>query len=480
MAWLSMPGRAHDQRTGARDIGGLVALALAAALVGVALAGSAARFGPWTVLAVPVAVAVSAAVLRDLSWAVVAMFLLLPVGLRHVGPLQVVELSALLVIALVVAISVSDGRSWRLPLRVGLPLGAVLLVGALSTAGSVDAELSRSAFVQLAVGAGLMVAVSVSVDSTAQLRRLVSVLVVVGAGISIAAASTIGPVTVAYGGAAVSGRAQGIFAQPNELGAFTAAVVVLALGLWFGAHSRLASFIAFVSVIAVLAALLSSLSRGGWIGAVAGALAVIVMLAGQAHVRARLAGLGLALFALAVSATLLPGVDSLTGVIGSRISSILDAGGNPNDARPEIYDEAVRQIFDKPLLGRGPGTFPTTYADTASTGRSGEAEHAHNIVLTLSTELGLLGLVAFAALATAVLVSGWQAVRTLLRRGQGRDAALCAGALGALVTVLGHGTIDYPLRNPTLFLVHWAMAGLVLGYVRVARARRPAQAEARA
>lgn len=476
MASLSLPGLGDDRRTRARELGGLAALACAAALVGVGLAGAAARFGPLIVLGVVVALAASAAVLTDLSWIVVGLFLLLPVGLQNVGPLQVVELGALLVIALVLAIPVTGGRSWRVPLRVGVPLGAVLLCGAMSAAGSVASDPSRSALVQLVVGAGLMVAVSVSVESAHHLRRLVSTLVWVGAGISIAAASSLGPVTAAYGGEAVSGRAQGIFTQPNELGAFTASVVVLALGLWIGSRTRAAAVIAFVSVIALLSALLSSLSRGAWIGAVAGSIAVIVLVARQAHTRARLVGLGLALVALAFSVSVLPGVQPLSGVIGSRIGSILDTEANPNDARPEIYDEAVRQIYQEPLLGRGPATFPTTYADTASTGRSGNAEHAHNIVLTLSAEFGLLGLVAFAALATSVLVSGWQAVRALQRRGQGPDAALCAGALGALVTVLGHGLIDYPLRNPTLFFVHWAVAGLVLGYARVAREHRPAPA----
>lgn len=478
MASLSVPDRLRSRRMRARELGGLAAAAVAAAIVGMALASVTARFGPWILLVVAVAVAASAAVLIDPSWAVVGLFLLFPVGLQRVGPLQVVELAALLVIALVGAVSLGGSRSWWVPRSVQVSLGAVLLVGAAAMAGSVATELSRPALVQLAVGAGLMVTVSASVDSAAQLRRLVSVLVVVGAGISVAAAASIGPVTSAYGGGEVSGRAQGIFAQPNELGAFTAAVVVLAVGLWVGSRTLVSSVVASVSIIALLAALLSSLSRGAWIGAAAGLVAVVVMVARQPGARGRLVALGLPLVLLAFSAPLLLSSHPLSQVIVSRIGSISDTGANPNDARPEIYDEAVRLISGNPLLGTGPGTFSTTYAETAGTGRSGNAEHAHNIVLTLSAEFGLLGLVAFAALATAVLVSGWQAVRALQRRGTGREAALCAGAIGALVTVLGHGAIDYPLRNPTLFFLHWAMAGLVLAYARVARVHRAAPAEA--
>lgn len=468
MTPLSVSDLARLDRTGAREIWGLIAFAVVAAFVGAGLGGAATRYGPWVLLAATAAVAAMAAVLADLSLAVLGMLLLLPVGLQHAGPVRVIQLAALLVVALVVAVSITTGRRWGAPPHVGLPLGAVLLAGAMSTAGSAVPSLSRPAFLQMVIAAGLMLSVAAAVDSTAQLRRLVTVLVAVGAGISIAAASTVGEVTAAYGGAAAKGRAEGIFSQPNELGAFTASIAVLALGLWLGSRTRVRSVVAFLALLAVTSALLPSLSRGAWIGAMAGLLAVLVMTAHEPATRSRLRTLGVALVAVVCAALLLIWDHPLVEAVRSRLRSF-GGSANPNDARSEIYDEALRLAQATPVLGQGPGTFPSLYAESVSTGRAGGAEHAHNIALTLSVELGLFGLLAFAALATAVLISGWSTVRALQRRGRHRDAALCAGAVGALVTVIGHGIVDYPLRNPLIFFLHWTVAGLVLGYARVTR-----------
>jgi O-antigen ligase len=174
------------------------------------------------------------------------------------------------------------------------------------------------------------------------------------------------------------------------------------------------------------------------------------------------------LLAVAGAITLVGGTLRLPSVLASRLASITDPSQNPYDGRPDIYAEAFRLVNEAPVLGHGPGAFSVAAWEGLSTGRVLQAEHAHNLWLTIATEYGLLGLVSFLGLSMAVGWAGLSGTRALLRNGRPTDAAVCAGALAALVALLGHGLVDYPLRNPVLFLTYWAIAGLVLAFARFA------------
>ena len=99
-------------------------------------------------------------------------------------------------------------------------------------------------------------------------------------------------------------------------------------------------------------------------------------------------------------------------------------------------------------------------------------EHAHNLALAVGAEQGVLGV-------TALLVATGVGAREALRNSRAtrlhassddsRSRAtsgltvrgVSAGASAALAAVIGHGAVDYPLRNPVIATLAWLFIGLL-------------------
>ena len=109
------------------------------------------------------------------------------------------------------------------------------------------------------------------------LGLLVVALLVAGAVSSVWALAASGPTESFYGGGVVTGRAVGVFSQPNELGLFSAVLLVLALGAWLGSASPRLRATGMVAAGLLVAALGASLSRGAWFGALAGVVALAAL-----------------------------------------------------------------------------------------------------------------------------------------------------------------------------------------------------------
>jgi putative inorganic carbon (hco3(-)) transporter len=443
-------------------VGALVAVSSSVAGVAAAMAGV--RLGPWAALAVFALPLVAALALREPAVGVVAFIASLPIGFVALGPLQVVEVAALLCIGAVVLSRLLAARP--LLVRMG-PLGWALALVALvimSYTRTIDPNASFRAVMQMLGGVGLAWAVAVAVESRAQLRSITAALLAVGTVVSLQAVLTAEEQSTAYGGAVVTGRAHGVFAQPNEMGLFAAMLLVIAVATGIGAADRRWRVAALVAGTALAGALLLSLSRGAWLGASAGVLALAVLLPAA---RRRLLSVGVpALLLGAVLVVQVPDNPQVT-VIGDRLESLAAPDANPYDDRPAIYREAVRQTVESPLTGQGPGAFPTASARWSAADQTVFAEHAHNALLTMAAENGLPAAVLLVSLAAAVASAAWRAVGLALADGRRGDAALYAGATASLAALAAHSSIDYPLRNAVLFLLAWAVTGLLVAAARM-------------
>ncbi len=274
----------------------------------------------------------------------------------------------------------------------------------------------------------------------------------------------IGPPSFGIGGGHM--RSSGTIGQPNSFAGYMNQSWPLALSLmgvaliwlWRGAPRRL-GLIAFAAAGSaaglLLAALLTSFSRGGWVGAIGGAVAMILatipLLAPRLRrIAWRTAALtvgGLALVLTLGSGGLLP--DSLT----SRMSSIT-ANLRIFDVRGVMITPANFAVVERmahiqagwnmlvrhPITGVGPGNFSTAFnqaplpGDAPITVRPWYVSrgHAHNYYLNMAAETGVIGAAAYVVLIGAVALQAVRSIRSargMLWRG---IAIGCAGVVAAV------------------------------------------------
>jgi O-antigen ligase len=139
-----------------------------------------------------------------------------------------------------------------------------------------------------------------------------------------------------------------------------------------------------------------------------------------------------------------------------RFAALLDLGEGTTFFRLKLWRSTLSMIQKHPLFGVGPGNFLAAYRTRYVLPVAWEEfnlGHAHNILLDHWTRLGLLGVVAGAA----VQVAFWRT----LGRGS-RDDALRLGLAGSMAALLAHGLVDNAIFSPDLalaFFLALALAG---------------------
>lgn len=314
----------------------------------------------------------------------------------------------------------------------------------------------------------LFTTVTASAASRHDAHQLLLLFLAVGGGICALSLRSVSQFDARYGGALVLGRAQSIFAQPNDFGIFSAIVLFVALGAFLGASRHRARMLIGFAAVTAATGLVLSLSRGAWLGSIAG-LAGFLVLVPEARRRVVPIAIGLAaVFAvLALAAPSRVPVD----VVADRVGSVFDANPNPYDSRPAIWREGVRQITERPLLGNGPGGFLASLSSSDASGTTGSALHAHSVPLTVGAEAGLPALVLLAGFTLAVATRVRRSLRIETERA---TRAAVAGASCALLAVVGQGLVDFTLRNPMLLAPCWLLVSIVLVLTRPATVESPA------
>jgi len=260
-------------------------------------------------------------------------------------------------------------------------------------------------------------------------------------------------------------RAYGTFEQPNPFAGFLGLTLPLAvgwgvgeLGNWasrkvgkwkigkLGPNSPIPNFlIPFFAAIVLVAAMLMSWSRGGWLGAAAGALVMLFFLPRKRWVGGLLA---LALVAAGwgvLQSGLAPG--TITGRLTDFGGYVQFQDARGVDITPENYavlermahwQAALNMANEHPWLGVGFGNYEAAYGDYALLNWPYPLGHAHNYYLNLLAETGALGLTAYLGLWAAVI---WLTAR-IISRAPYPQRGLALGLMGAWVHLSVHNLVD--------------------------------------
>jgi len=136
------------------------------------------------------------------------------------------------------------------------------------------------------------------------------------------------------------------------------------------------------------------------------------------------------------------------------------------------YDQAIRLVLwgiawdffrNSPFLGVGWGNFVVLYGSyvTNISWIPARQFEVHNIYLQLLAETGLLGSGAFSLLIFRALR---QAIRQLRCSLYPLEKALAFGVLGAIITVLLHGFVDFFFQvSPQFSTLFWVLLALLMG-----------------
>lgn len=260
--------------------------------------------------------------------------------------------------------------------------------------------------------------------------------------------------TVEYGGAAVRGRVSGVFGQPNYMVEVCMFSVFIALALMWTSTSGFDRVFAILAIVVNTAGAVLTLSRGGFMGLGAATLALCLLVPRVWKVvLGVIAGVATLLVVGAVVGA------PLVSVVLERVGSITSAGSGPADERPLVWTEAIRWWSESQLLGIGPGGFLARSGAAGSLLAPEGFYHAHNFVLQIGVEGGLVGLLAFL---TAAGIGISMTLRAIFRQ---RDTVLPAPALAALLAGLAgaavHGFVDFLYSNVVMIVLLAVYLGIM-------------------
>ncbi len=275
-----------------------------------------------------------------------------------------------------------------------------------------------------------------------------------------------------YGGRSVSS-----FGNPNFLSSYNVALLPVAVVSFIEARSPGRRIAYGVTALTLEGALLCTMTRSSWVGA----LAAVLLLAVSPDVRrsvARsrkpcglLAGAGLALVLLWPASSISAGY---TPSVVSRITEMsqaakIDLHYSPLYQRLLIWGCAWLMGAENPLTGKGWGLFELFYPfyqghllnciDLFAALRT-HANNAHNEILEIWSQTGLLGLgIACWMWVTFIAVTRrWAAARGRL---PSFALAAAAGAIGMWLDNLLNVSLHFAVPG----FIYWWMAGLVMGSV---------------
>jgi len=228
---------------------------------------------------------------------------------------------------------------------------------------------------------------------------------------------------------------------PNNLAAHINLVVPLAVAAMLLARQRGARVLLAGWLLLVFCVELLTLSRGGLLGASGGVMITTILVGLSLRGQGRLANLtdwckrrkpftALVVCALSLAILAAATLSFLFLTDPSRRGS--------TQIRLGYWGAAATLLREHPLTGAGYLTYAPQYQRFVSIPPMPPTSKAHNAILTIAAELGLLGLAASAALAGMLLA----AVRTVWQRSSPRGRLFIAGCAGSVGGFVIHSMVD--------------------------------------
>ena len=256
-------------------------------------------------------------------------------------------------------------------------------------------------------------------------------------------------------------RIYGPLGNPNLLAGYL--IPLLALAVVACLRWQRLSFRLFAGVTAAMAgaATLFTYSRGGWLGllAAAGVLGILLLIRSTAHWPPLWRRL-LPLAALLIGALFLVVAVTQLEPIRTRVMSLLAGrGDSSNNFRINVWLAAIDMVQDRPWLGIGPGNAAFNSIYPLYQQPKFNALSAYSVPLEILVETGIPGLLACLGLLASSVQAGL--------RIHGRHGLIAIGSLAAIAGLLTQGITDTIFFRPEVQLIGWfCLATLAAAWLR--------------
>jgi O-antigen ligase len=240
-------------------------------------------------------------------------------------------------------------------------------------------------------------------------------------------------------------RPAGTFLNPNHLGAWLVAALLISSGTWQGRPSRRTVVLRVMLAIPVVAAILVIGSRGAFLGLATGMAWLVVASWRSMSRRTRVAVVAAGCLA------------ALT--VGAAVVQRFRTPDPYSFHRIHIWQASTRIALDHPWTGTGPGQLAWVarnyqFADgTPPLDYERRFRTTHSDWLRVPVEYGLPGL---AALVLVIGTTGWAVTR---RRRCDGESPFPLAATAALVAIAAQSAVDNLSERPAV----WLLAAVLLG-----------------
>ncbi len=418
------------------------------------------RIAWWALLAIPAAVPVA---LAKLPFTTAPAFTLRPT----VYP-KLLALAVLVAVALIAwTVAMLTGRVKVRALPLGWLLAAFLGLSAVSTVVGVSPITGFFGSVYQAAGLFVMLLCAavyfllVQLVSTPARFRAMSWSVVAGATLVSAVGllqwAGFDPLRLGlqynYGWL----RVGSLLGNSDMAGAYLVLPLVIAGSLGARASTPRLRMLGGLAFLAILGCLVATGTRGAWLGALAGmiALAIVLSRGGKVSRNVYLAG-GVALAAGVVLAAL--NARSIATRFAD-LSNLAEAGGG----RIPLWADALRMVAERPLFGFGPDAYRLGWFGVRSVewvrlnGTDLVVHDAHNMILQFAATLG----VPATLVAIALFVRGlWVSAAPALRARDDADRQLYAGWWAASIGLAV--TLPFTVNTITMLVVTFVALGMLM------------------
>jgi O-antigen ligase len=243
-------------------------------------------------------------------------------------------------------------------------------------------------------------------------------------------------------------RLRSVYGSPNNAALYLGRVLPLLLAVAVAGRARGRRILYGLLSLPVGLAILLSFSRAAILLGVPCALLVLGLVAGG---RWRWIALGLLLVA---AIGLVPLLST------PRFRGLFDPQSGTLFFRLQLWRSSLKMARDHPWLGVGPDNFLYAYRGRyilPSAWQEPHLSHAHNLVLTYLTRLGIVGLAAGLGLQAAFWTTGLRR----LHDQEGSSHALTLGVVGSMAYTVAHGMVDASFFFPDLAFAFLLALGLV-------------------